>query len=247
MDGADDPASIKPDAGNRIMTDTLIRIDTQEASYFYAVETEATALEKFAATVGYDSYAELASTLGKSVDAAKDDLEISTVTYREALADIIDEALESNAKDDGATDRFELASDWADWCWEGKTGDDARCFAREHNVSLDGVYNSVRDALCARDLDDINAAFEDGSKDGERSSMLFADVAGKKPLVSDDVLPEQFFHHAGADVYRYTYTSPHSYDVFERRDEGDRVIWIGCGSEHITDDTTAEDMEATLC
>jgi hypothetical protein len=231
----------------RIMTtETLIRIDTQEASYFYEAETEEAALYKFANTIGYDTYAELASTIGKSVDEAKADLTIRTVTLHNALTDIIDEALESNAKDDGATDRFELASDWADWCWEGKTGDDARRFAREHNISLDGIYNAVRDALCARDVDDINAAFDDGSKCGERSGVLFADVDGKEPLVSGDVLPEQFFHHFGADVYRYTYTGPHSYDVFERRDEGDRVIWIGCGSEHITDDTTAEDLEATL-
>jgi len=135
------------------------RIETQEASYVYATESEDVALAKFADTVGYSSYADLAQTLGETVDEAKADLVIRIVTAREALAGIIDEALESDAKADGATERFELASDWADRCWQGKTGDDARCFAREHNLNLGEVYDCVRDALCERDLDDINAPF----------------------------------------------------------------------------------------
>jgi len=225
---------------------TLIRIETQEASYFYEAKTEAAALDKFATTVGYDSYAELASTLGKSVDEAKSDLSIATVSYREALSEIISEALESDAVVDGAEDAFESFKAWADWCMVGKTGDDTKAFARDHNIDVNAAWYAVEDALRERDLDDINAPFDEKGQDGERSSVLFGDLAGKEPLVSNATLPDQFFHISGDGIYRYSYTGPHSYDVAERRDQGDRVIWIGCGSELIADDTTAEDLEAIL-
>ncbi|MCJ2044151.1 hypothetical protein MKK58_06345 [Methylobacterium sp. J-078] len=229
------------------MTDaTLIRIETQEATYLYAVETESAALDKFAATVGYDSYADLASTLGKSVDEAKSDLTVSTVSYREALSEIIDETLASDVDADGAEDAFESSKAWAAWCMQGKTGDDTRAFARDHNLDVNAAWYAVEDALRDRDLDDINAPFAEAAEEGTPSTSLFGDLSGKEPLVSNATLPEQFFHISGNDIYRYTYTGPHSYDVFERRDEGDRVIWIGCGAEHITYDTTADDLEAIL-
>ena len=52
------------------------RIETQESVYTYPAANEEIALDKFANTVGYDTYAELANTLGKTVDQAKADLVI---------------------------------------------------------------------------------------------------------------------------------------------------------------------------
>lgn len=59
---------------------SYVHIDTPATSRVFEVETVEEALDEYARAAGYDSYAELASTLGKSVEEAKVDLAIECVT-----------------------------------------------------------------------------------------------------------------------------------------------------------------------
>ncbi|CAA2155742.1 hypothetical protein MBRA_01372 [Methylobacterium brachiatum] len=64
-----------------------IRISTETFASTYTVATEAEALDAFARDAGYRDYAELADTLGKTVDEAKQDIGIEWLKDVRVLAE----------------------------------------------------------------------------------------------------------------------------------------------------------------
>lgn len=54
----------------------MIQIQTQSFTETFDTDSEDEALDMFAGTAGYSSYADLAETIGKTVDEAKADLTI---------------------------------------------------------------------------------------------------------------------------------------------------------------------------
>lgn len=146
------------------------RITTPEATYVYATESEREALKSFANTVGFDSYDALAGHLGKSVEDAKADLSIDLVTARTLVDDIVENALDSDAIEDGAEDPFRNVEAWVDWCIDGGDGDEIRHFAKLHNLRAFPLIEAAEEALRERDLDDINAPFIDRAKEAVKEA-----------------------------------------------------------------------------
>ncbi|TXN41712.1 hypothetical protein FV232_17170 [Methylobacterium sp. WL30] len=85
---------------------TYIRIDTPAYGSIYAVATEEEALDLFAKAAGYRDYAELAATLGKSVEEARDELVISRVTADDIVRDIVEEGIENEVMDSWKVDEI---------------------------------------------------------------------------------------------------------------------------------------------
>lgn len=137
---------------------SYIRIDTPAASQVFEVETVEQALAGYARAAGYGSYAELADSLGKTVEEAKGDLAIEYVTAADVVRDIADEALASDPSEDGA-DRFASAREWADWCLAGQDGDGVRALAKVQRLDETPLLAALRKILAERDLADINAGF----------------------------------------------------------------------------------------
>lgn len=135
---------------------SYIRIDTPAASQVFEVETIEQALDGYARSAGYGSYAELADSLGKTVEEAKGDLAIEYVTAADVVRDIADEALASDPSEDGAG-RFASAREWADWCLAGQDGDGVRALARVQRLDETPLLAALRKILAKRDLADINA------------------------------------------------------------------------------------------
>lgn len=138
---------------------SYVRIDTPAASQAFEVETVEEALAGYARAAGYGSYAELASTLGKTVEEAKANLSIEHVTAADIIRDIADEAMASDPSEDGA-DRFASAREWADWCVAGQDGDAVLALARAQGLDETPLLAALRQILSERDLAGINAAFD---------------------------------------------------------------------------------------
>ncbi|AWV14790.1 hypothetical protein A3862_04145 [Methylobacterium sp. XJLW] len=140
------------------MSKSYVRISTQADDHFFEVETKEAALAEFARCAGYDSYAELADTIGKTPDEAMADLVIDHVSAADIVRDIANEALASDPAEDGV-DPFASARDWADWCIKGEDGDVVHSLAQLHGLDADPLVKALRDILSERDLAAINAGF----------------------------------------------------------------------------------------
>ncbi|KNY22653.1 hypothetical protein [Methylobacterium sp. ARG-1] len=140
------------------MSNSYVRISTEAADHIFEVETFSEARDAFARQAGCRDYAELARTLGQTVDEAEADLIINYVSAADVVRGIADEALASDPADDGA-DRFATSEDWADWCIKGQDGDAVRSLAELHGLDAAPLVKALRDILSERDLAAINAGF----------------------------------------------------------------------------------------
>ncbi|SFU94238.1 MULTISPECIES: hypothetical protein [unclassified Methylobacterium] len=153
---------------------SYIRIDTEAATYLFEAETVPEALDAFAHRADYRDYAELARTLGKTVEQAEADLTIAHVTAADIVRDIAAEAMASDAVEDGAEEPFTDVFNWADWCVEGSDGDAVRELAKTHGLEPAYLIDALHKALRDRDLADINAPF--GAPSVERVNQIANDI-----------------------------------------------------------------------
>lgn len=184
------------------MTEKLIRISTDAASYVYDVQTETEAFKAFAVEAGYKDYADLSTVLGMSVEQAKKQCVVEFVTLREALFEIIDEALESDIKKDGAENPFRSADDWARWCMDGATGDQTKAFAKGAGIDLDDARRTVENALRERDLDDINDPFAEVIDEAELQEA-FSEVEAGLNGVTEDIRDSWVKEDVAFDAKQY--------------------------------------------
>lgn len=135
------------------------RLSNEIGDYVYATESVDEALALYAGNANYRSYADLAETLGLTVEQAKGNLVIEVISAREVIEDLIKGAIESDAVEDGAETPFCTVADWADWCLSGADGDKIRAFATLHHLDSDDLILAAREALRECDLDAINEPF----------------------------------------------------------------------------------------
>jgi hypothetical protein len=166
-----------------------VRIDNPQFTHFFETIDIDEALDLHAQVGGAASFEALAETVGKTVDEAKDGLNISVVDPADVVAEIAAEALDSDALTGGAETPFRSARDWADWCIEGSDGDAVRTLAQLHDLDVDPLMTALREALSERDLDDINRPFLDRAKDAVREAEsleeLRSALMGVHELIGD--------------------------------------------------------------
>ncbi len=153
---------------------SYVRIDTPAASHIFEVETIEEALAGFARAAGYGSFAELAGTLGETVEKAQADLSIEHVTAADIIRDIADEAAKADVIEGGAEEPFRSVASWVRWCVEGSDGDAVRDLAKLHGLDLRPLLDALEDELGKVELSDINAPF--GGPDAQRVAAISDDI-----------------------------------------------------------------------
>lgn len=74
------------------MSKNFVRVSTEAAEYVFEVDTKEAALAAFAKSAGYCDYAELASTLGKTVDEACAELSVEHLNASEVVTTLAERA-----------------------------------------------------------------------------------------------------------------------------------------------------------